>query len=92
MKLLISKDWLRRKIAANRDIDIEAGRPLHPRNMEKMTVEQARELAKKARDWISTAEGQKQLREAAARAEETTKKLEEDRRVDPQKLSEPFTV
>jgi transcriptional regulator with XRE-family HTH domain len=28
MKLLISKDWLRRKIAADRDIDIEAGRPL----------------------------------------------------------------
>jgi len=28
MKLLISKDWLRRKIVADRDIDIEAGRPL----------------------------------------------------------------
>lgn len=28
MKLLISKDWLRRKILADRDIDIEAGPPL----------------------------------------------------------------
>lgn len=28
MKLLFSKDWLHRKIAADRDIDIEAGRPL----------------------------------------------------------------
>jgi transcriptional regulator with XRE-family HTH domain len=28
MKLLISKDWLRRKITADPDIDIEAGRPL----------------------------------------------------------------
>lgn len=28
MKLLISKDWLRRKIASDPDIDIEAGRPL----------------------------------------------------------------
>jgi transcriptional regulator with XRE-family HTH domain len=28
MKLLISKEWLQRKIAADRDIDIEAGPPL----------------------------------------------------------------
>lgn len=28
MKLLISKDWLHRKIVADRDIDIEAGLPL----------------------------------------------------------------
>lgn len=28
MKLLISKDWLRRKIAADRDVDIEAGQSL----------------------------------------------------------------
>jgi transcriptional regulator with XRE-family HTH domain len=28
MKLLFSKDWLRRTIAADPDIDIEAGRPL----------------------------------------------------------------
>lgn len=28
MKLLFSNDWLRRKIATDRDIDIEAGRPL----------------------------------------------------------------
>ena len=60
--------------------------------MEKISVEKARELARQARDWVSTAEGQKGLREAAARAEETTNELEEARRVDPQKLSEPFTV
>jgi len=28
MKLLISKDWMRRKIAADRDIDVEAGQSL----------------------------------------------------------------
>ena len=34
MKLLISNDWLRRKIAADSEIDIEAGRPLSIENQE----------------------------------------------------------
>ena len=60
--------------------------------MDKISVEKARELAKQAREWASSAEGQRQIREAAERAEKTIDELEEAQRVDPQKLSEPFTV
>ena len=58
----------------------------------KISVDEARELAKRAREWVSTAEGKKATREAATRAAKTIDELEREQRLDPQKLSEPFTV
>jgi hypothetical protein len=49
--------------------------------MAKISVEEARELARKAREWT-----------AADRAKETIDGLAQEQQVDPQKLSEPFTV
>src|SRR5438128_1990459 len=63
-----------------------------PSSMAKITVEEARELAKKARQWTFTAEGKKQIEEAADRAQKTIDELEQAQQLDPQKLSEPFTV
>lgn len=60
--------------------------------MAKISVEEARELAKQARQWTSTAEGKKQIEAAAERAEQTIAELEQAQQLDPQKLSEPFTV
>ena len=58
----------------------------------KMTVEKARELAKQAREWVLSEEGQQRIREAAARAEKTIAELDNDQKVELHKLSEPFTV
>ena len=60
--------------------------------MADITVEEARELARQVREWAKTAEGQQQIREAAERAQKTISELEAAQRLDPQKLSEPFTV
>ena len=53
--------------------------------------DQARALAKQALEWLSTPEGQQQLREAADRAAQTTKALDKARQIDPKKLK-PFTI
>jgi hypothetical protein len=58
----------------------------------KMTAEKAKELAKQAREWLVSEEGRQLLQAAAVRAEETISQLENDQKVEPHKLSEPFTV
>lgn len=60
--------------------------------MKTQSLEKARDLARKTREWIATPEGQKELQNAVERASKVTTELGQLRRVDPEKLHEPFTV
>ncbi len=52
----------------------------------------ARQLAKRARNWMATPEGMRCIQKAGERAVEETKDLERARFVNPAKLFEPFTI
>lgn len=46
--------------------------------------------AQEAVDWVNSDEGQKKLKEAQERSNETIKDLEEARKIDPAKMLEPY--
>lgn len=52
--------------------------------------ERARQLAEKVRAWLNAPDGQRSMHEAAERALETTRELQNARKIDPSKLHVPF--
>lgn len=53
---------------------------------------ETRELAMRALAWLTSADGQKTLKESGDQVAETNALLEKGRDIDPSKLHEPFTV
>ena len=51
-----------------------------------------REMARRAIEWLKSADGQKSIKESDNRIKETAALLAKGREIDPTKLHEPFTV
>ena len=58
----------------------------------KPTDDQARELARRAMDWLASPQGRQLLQESEDRVAKTTALIEKGREISPSKLLEPFTV
>jgi hypothetical protein len=54
--------------------------------------DETRELARRALEWLTSANGQKSIEESKNRVAETAATLEKGREIDPASLHEPFTV
>jgi len=60
--------------------------------MKQWTQEELDELTQQTRAWASSEEGQRQIREALATAEETIRQLNMNRRIPWWRLKEPMTI
>lgn len=58
----------------------------------KKLVTPAEQLENRVRDWITSSRGKKAIKETLEKSDKATKKLQQDRRVDPVSLDRPFTV
>jgi hypothetical protein len=54
--------------------------------------DQARDLARRALDWLESPQGRRSLQESDDRVAKTTALIEKGREIAPSKLLEPFTV
>lgn len=50
------------------------------------------QLEDQVRSWVDSSQGRKVIQKTLATSEKTTKKLQENRRLDPVSLDRPFTV
>lgn len=60
--------------------------------MKQWTQEELDELSECVKAWVSSPEGQRQIRESAEQAQRVIDELLKEQRIDPARLREPMTI